>query len=107
MEHFTDIGQSIEEGLARQKRELQEAGFIPDISSAGHFTLKDRSGQTVLEGELINKQLVFSQLQVTEDIKELAKDYFISTIAQEHIVKENGKWRSRIGIRKGAVQSTQ
>ena len=90
MEHFTDIGQSIEEGLARQKRELQEAGFIPDISSAGHFTLKDRSGQTVLEGELINKQLVFSQLQVTEDIKELAKDYFISTIAQEHIVKENG-----------------
>ena len=95
MEHFTDIGQSIEEGLARQKRELQEAGFIPDISSAGHFTLKDRSGQTVLEGELINKQLVFSQLQVTEDIKELAKDYFISTIAQEHIV------------RKGAVQSTQ
>ena len=91
MEHFTDIGQSIEEGLARQKRELQEAGFIPDISSAGHFTLKDRSGQTVLEGELINKQLVFSQLQVTEDIKELAKDYFISTIAQEHIVKENEK----------------
>lgn len=90
MEHFTDIGQSIEEGLARQKRELQEAGFIPDISSAGHFTLKDRSGQTVLEGELINKQLVFSQLQVTEDIKELAKDYFISTIAQEHIAKENG-----------------
>ena len=91
MEHFTDIGQSIEEGLERQKRELQEAGFIPDISSAGHFTLKDRSGQTVLEGELINKQLVFSQLQVTEDIKELAKDYFISTIAQEHIVKENEK----------------
>ena len=91
MEHFTDIGQSIEEGLARQKRELQEAGFIPDISSAGHFTLKDRSGQTVLEGELINKQLVFSQLQVTEDIKELAKDYFISTIAQEHIAKENEK----------------
>ena len=91
MEHFTDIGQSIEEGLERQKRELQEAGFIPDISSAGHFTLKDRSGQTVLEGELINKQLVFSQLQVTEDIKELAKDYFISTIAQEHIAKENEK----------------
>ena len=90
MEHFTDMGQSIEEGLERQKRELQEAGFIPDISSAGHFTLKDRSGQTVLEGELINKQLVFSQLQVTEDIKELAKDYFISTIAQEHIAKENG-----------------
>lgn len=90
MEHFTDMGQSIEEGLERQKRELQEAGFIPDISSAGHFTLKDRSGQTVLEGELINKQLVFSQLHVTEDIKELAKDYFISTIAQEHIAKENG-----------------
>ena len=93
MEHFTDIGQSIEEGLARQKRELQEAGFIPDISSAGHFTLKDRSGQTVLEGELINKQLIFSQLQVTEDIKELAKDYFISTIAQEHIAKENEKYK--------------
>lgn len=93
MEHFTDIGQSIEEGLARQKRELQEAGFIPDISSDGYFTLKDRSGQTVLEGELINKQLVFSQLQVTEDIKELAKDYFISTIAQEHIAKENEKYK--------------
>ena len=93
MEHFTDIGQSIEEGLERQKRELQEAGFIPDISSDGYFTLKDRSGQTVLEGELINKQLVFSQLQVTEDIKELAKDYFISTIAQEHIAKENEKYK--------------
>ena len=93
MEHFTDMGQSIEEGLERQKRELQEAGFIPDISSAGHFTLKDRSGQTVLEGELINKQLIFSQLQVTEDIKELAKDYFISTIAQEHIAKENEKYK--------------
>ena len=39
MEHFTDIGQSIEEGLARQKRELQEAGFIPDISSAGHLAI--------------------------------------------------------------------
>ena len=93
MEHFTDMGQSIEEGLERQKRELQEAGFIPDISSDGYFTLKDRSGQTVLEGELINKQLVFSQLQVTEDIKELAKDYFISTIAQEHIAKENEKYK--------------
>lgn len=93
MEHFTDIGQSIEEGLERQKRELQESGFIPDISSDGYFTLKDRSGQTVLEGELINKQLVFSQLQVTEDIKELAKDYFISTIAQEHIAKENEKYK--------------
>ena len=72
---FTDMGQSIEEGLERQKRELQEAGFIPDISSAGHFTLKDRSGQTVLEGELINKQLVFSQLQVTEDIQKISKNW--------------------------------